>query len=272
MAATGHTPPDSGGKADVTSPPVWAHFWGRFKRIWPATIKGRDRLRTAAVLVGAVLAGYLVTCVAYPVPLITRDREVARVLGLPRAQAEKDLEEQGFKSKVDGEEPDPVIPAGHVVWQDPAPATALTSGTIVHLTLSSGPGPVTVPDVVAFELDQARQVIDAAGLRIQSIDSVSNASEPGLIIATRPPAGGIRQPGSTVDLVVSKGPADIRVPDVVGLKQEDARQRLEAAGLRLGTITTRSAQRNPVGVVLDQRPGAGVFSPHEGRVSLVISN
>lgn len=269
MAPTRH---GSGGSLEVTSPPVWAHFWARFKKIWPVTVQGRDRLRIGVVLGGAILAGYLVTCVAYPVPLITRDREVARVLGLPRAQAEKDLEQQGFQSKVDGEEPDPVIPAGHVVWQDPPPATALTSGTIVHLTLSSGPAPVTVPDVIAFELDQARQVIDAAGLRINGIDSVASASEPGVIIATRPAAGGIRQPGSDVALIVSKGPADIRVPDVVGLKQEDARQRLEAAGLRLGTITTRSAQRNPAGIVLDQRPGAGVFSPHEGRVSLVISN
>lgn len=244
----------------------------RLKKIWPVTVQGRDRLRIGVILGTAVVAGYLVTCVAYPAPLITRDREVARVLGLPRAQAEKELGQQGFKSKVDGEEPDPVIPAGHVVWQDPPPATSLTSGTVVHLTLSSGPGPVTMPDVIAFELDQARQVIEAAGLRINDIDSVSSASDPGLIIATRPPAGGVRQPGAAVDLVVSKGPADIRVPDVVGLKQEVARERLEAAGLRLGTITTRSARRNPAGIVLDQRPGAGVFSPHEGRVSLVISN
>ena len=256
----------------MTSPPVWQLFWTRAKRLWPVTVKGRDRLRIIAILGGAVLAGYLVTCVAYPARLITRDREVVRVLGLPRAQAEKELAQQGFKSKLDGEEPDPVIPAGHVVWQDPPPSTSLTSGTIVHLTLSSGPGPVTVPDVVSFELDQARQVMDAAGLRINDIDSVPNASEPGLIIATRPAAGSVRQPGSVIDLVVSRGPADIRVPDVVGLRQEVARQRLEAAGLRLGTITTRSGRRSPAGVVLDQRPGAGVFSPHEGRVSLVISN
>ena len=256
----------------MTSPPVWEHFWARVKKLWPVTVRGRDRLRIGVILGSAVLAGYLVTCVAYPAPLITRDREVVRVLGLPRAQAEKELGQQGFKSKLDGEEPDPVIPAGHVVWQDPPPSTSLTSGTIVHLTLSSGPAPVTVPDVIAFELDQARQVMDAAGLLVNDIDSVPSASEPGLIIATRPAAGSIRQPGSAVDLVVSRGPADIRVPDLVGLKQEVARERLEAAGLRLGTITTRAGRRSPAGVVLDQRPGAGVFTPHEGRVSLVISN
>ena len=71
---------------------------------------------------------------------------------------------------------------------------------------------------------------------------------------------------------MSKGPADIRVPDVVGLEQEEARQRLEAAGLRVGTVTGQRRARNPPGIVLEQRPGAGVFSPHEGRISLVISN
>jgi beta-lactam-binding protein with PASTA domain len=61
------------------------------------------------------------------------------------------------------------------------------------------------------------------------------------------------------------------VPDVLGLRQEEARQRLEAAGLRVG-IVTRRPERRPPGLVVQQQPGAGVLSPHEGRVNLVISN
>ncbi|HEU5218686.1 MAG TPA: PASTA domain-containing protein [Gemmatimonadales bacterium] len=265
----------------MTSPPVWVHFWTRLKelRLWtrikhlrPTTVRGRDRLRIGLILAAAAVAGYMVTCVAYPAPLMTRERQVARVLGLPRAQAEKELTQQGFRAKVDDEEADPVIPAGHVVWQDPPPETALAGGALVHLTLSAGPGPVTVPDVFSFDVDQARQVMDAAGLRIGDVDSIPSSSEPGLIIGTRPAIGSTRQPGAKVDLLVSKGPADIRVPDVMGLKQEEARQRLEASGLRVGLITTRAARRNATGIVLEQRPAAGVFSPHEGRVNLVISN
>jgi eukaryotic-like serine/threonine-protein kinase len=264
--------PGSGGSADVTSPPVWSHFWAGFKKLWPTTVQGRDRLRIGFILGAAALAGYMVTCIAYPAPLIARERQVSRVLGLPRAQAEKELTQQGFRSKVEGEDADPVIPAGHVVWQDPPPETSLPGGALVHLTLSSGPGPVTVPDVFSFDVDQARQVIDAAGLQLGGIDSIPSSSEPGLIIGTRPAIGSTRQPGSAVDLLVSKGPADIRVPDVMGLKQEEARQRLEAAGLRVGMVTTQKRQRNAPGIVMEQRPAAGVFSPHEGRVNLVISN
>lgn len=245
---------------------------GFLTRIIPVTVRGRDRLRIVLILAGAAVAGYMVTCVAYPAPLIARDAQVARVLGLPLPQAEKELGQQGFRSKVDGDDTDPVIPAGHVVWQDPPPETTLPSGTLVHLITSSGPGPVSVPDVIAFEVEQARQVIEAAGLRIGSIDSISSSLDAGLIVGTRPNVGSSKSPGSEVGIVVSKGPADIRVPDVVGLQEDEARRRLEASGLKLGTISTRPAQRNPVGIVLEQRPGAGVFSPHDVRVNLVISN
>lgn len=241
------------------------------RSLWPGTVKGRERLRTGLILGGAALAGYLVTCVAYPTPLMTRDDAVVRVLGLPIAEAEKELEQQGFKSKIEGEEADPVIPAGHVVWQDPPPEVTLPAGATVQLTLSSGPSPVTVPDVVAFELDQARLVVEAAGLRVGSVDSIPSSSEAGVIVTTRPGTGAGRTAGSAVDLVVSKGPADIRIPDVIGLKQEEARQRLEAARLKVGSITTRPSRRGGAGIVIEQRPAAGVLSPLDGRVNLVIS-
>ena len=238
---------------------------------WPTTVKGRERLTAGVILGGAALAGYLVTCVAYPVPLIARDLAVSRVLGLPRAEAEKELTDRGFKTKIEGEEADPVIPAGHVVWQDPPPEVVIPAGGTVLLTLSSGPGPITVPDVVAFELQDARQVIEAAGLRVGAVDTIPSASEAGVIVLTRPATGGSRAAGSTVDLVISKGPADLRIPDVVGLRQEEARGRLEAVGLKVGIITTRQSRRGGAGIVIEQRPAAGVFGPRETRVSLVIS-
>jgi beta-lactam-binding protein with PASTA domain len=240
--------------------------------LWPVTVKGRDRLRITLILLGAALGGYLVTCVAYPAPLITRDHAVARVLGLPLATAQKELEDQGLKVKVEGDEADPVVPAGHVTWQDPPAETVLPNGSLVHLTTSSGPEPIPVPDVISFELDQARQVVEAAGLRLGALDSIASSVEEGIVVATRPATGTTRPPGAAVDLVLSKGPADIRVPDVVGLRQEDARHRLEAAGLRVGIVSTRTGRPGSAGTVLEQRPTSGVFSPHEGRINLIIGN
>jgi len=238
--------------------------------LWPVTLRGRDRLRTALILTAAALGGYLVTCVAYPAPLMTREHAVGRVLGLPLAEAEKALLEAGLKPKLDGEESDPVIPPGHVTWQDPPPGTVLPRDGLVRLTVSGGPAPVSVPDVIGFEVEQARPVLEASGLRVGELDEVPNVADAGVIVATRPPTGVTRPSGTRIGLVVSRGPADIRVPDVVGLEQEEARRRIENAGLRLGKVTQRADRGRP-GLVLLQRPSPGIMSPHEGRVDLVIS-
>src|SRR5206468_11846937 len=97
----------------------------------PVTLKGRERLRAALLLSAAAVGGYLVTCVAYPAPLMTRDYAVGRVLGLPLDEAQKVLTEAGLKTRLDREQADPVIPAGHVIWQDPPPGIALQRGGIV---------------------------------------------------------------------------------------------------------------------------------------------
>jgi serine/threonine-protein kinase len=236
----------------------------------PRTIAGRRRLTTLVVLLGAAAAGYLTTCVLYPRPLLREDRPVARVIGLPVAQAEAELTQLGFKVKVSGEEPDPQIPAGHVTWQEPPADLVVPGGTAVELVRSAGPAPVAVPDVSQFDLDDARRVVTAAGLKVGEVDSVPSQVEPGVVVASRPGAGVGRPPGTSIDLVVSRGPATIRVPNVVGLPATEARERLEDAGLAVGRVA-RVARRGPPGTVLEQRPAAGAMSARGGRVDLLVS-
>ncbi|MGQ0704037.1 MAG: PASTA domain-containing protein [Gemmatimonadales bacterium] len=252
--------------------PSTEHRAPRYRvRLGPATVAGRNRLRTGILLAAAVAVGYLITWIAYPAPILPKEQAVGRLIGLPLDEAQRGLEEQGFRVRLESPEPDPGIPTGHVLWQDPPPGTALAAGSAVRLTLSSGPAPVAVPDVVGFDLESARLVVRAAGLRIGSVDSLVSATEAGVVIATRPAAGSGRPPGSTLDLVVSRGLADIQVPDLMGLEKEQARQRLEDAGLKLGTISTRRVRNRPLGTVVDQRPAAGMRSPRGARVHIVIS-
>ena len=238
---------------------------------WPRTVQGRQRLTAAILLGGAVVAGYLLTVLAYPAPLIVEERSVTRVLGLAVPAARAALEDQGFKVQVEAPIPDPVIPAGRIVWQDPPSEIVLEGPATVRIVPSAGPAAVSVPDVSQFELGLGRQVIQAAGFRIGRLDTIPSRTEAGIIIDTRPSSGSMRLPGTTVDVVVSRGPADIRVPAVVGLRHEDARLRLEAAGLRVGNVRTREGARGPAGLVLDQQPAAGILAPRDARVHLVLS-
>ena len=59
----------------------------------------------------------------------------------------------------------------------------------------------------------------------------SDTVEKGKIIRQTPEAGEVIEKGSTIDLVVSRGPQMVEMPDVIGVPQNDAIERIQKAGL-----------------------------------------
>jgi serine/threonine-protein kinase len=166
--------------------------WGRFARDLG--------LVALTFVIGYAVSSYWIT----PGSLMGRDHAVPRVLELPVEKARNDLTTAGFRPRIGGERPSPVVQTGSVLWQDPPPGTVLPANAVVELVPSSGPTPATVPDVVGLSLPYALTVVEAAGIRVGRVDTVrGGASESGVVIATRPAAGNGRPRGATVDLVVS---------------------------------------------------------------------
>jgi beta-lactam-binding protein with PASTA domain len=52
---------------------------------------------------------------------------------------------------------------------------------------------------------------------------------------------------------------------------QQARERLEVAGLALGITSSRVTLGKPDGIVVEQRPSPGTLSPRGGRVDLILS-
>ena len=247
-----------------------ARGW-KFRVPLPKTVTGRRRVTTVVVLIGSGLAGYLTTCIAYPGANFQRDHVVTRVIGMPIAQAEQALMAQGFKVQIEGEEADPEVPAGAVLWQDPPPDLVAPQGTTVNLTRSAGPSPILIPDLTDFDLEAAIRVLIAAGLKVGEVDTVPGGADPDVIVGTRPGAGAPKGLGSPVDLIVSQGPVELDVPNVVGLRPDDARRQLEAAGFTIGRIKTAEGRRGPPGTILEQIPSAGARAARRTRIDLVVS-
>lgn len=143
-----------------------------------------------------------------PGPLLDGDHSVPRVVEMTEAEAKDALARAGFRARVEAEWPSPGIARGSVVWQDPPPEMVLPPNTTVELVLSAGPAPVTVPDVVGLAEPFAEKIIEAAGIKVGTVDTVRGGVEAGVVIATRPPTGHGRPRGSQVDLVVSGGPLE----------------------------------------------------------------
>lgn len=236
------------------------------------TMRGRRTLKQAGIVIGAFALGYLFSVFfIYPTPLFSADKAVPRVLDEDGGEARTRLESQGFKARIDGDEPHPRTPKGAVVWQDPAPGTILPAGSTVHLTTSSGPASVPVPDVIAFDAALARRVLLAAGFNVAGVDSIPANSEPGTVVATRPASGIVRDAGAGVGLVLSGGPAEISVPDLFGMTKDQAMERLNQSGLTQIEIQNRIVTTGPPGRVVEQRPASGNLVRRGTRVILFLS-
>jgi serine/threonine-protein kinase len=204
--------------------------------------------------------------------------EVERVVGQPEAVAVDRLEDDGFEVDVD-RQPD-LAPVGEVIAQDPAGGTEADEGSTVNLTVSTGPGDVTIPTVEGFteerairELNRAgcgqREDTNLCGFKVEVRQEASDRIDEGDAIRTNPPGGSTAEVGSRVLLFVSTGPQQVEVPDVIGLERESAEATLNRAGLGF-TIREEESDSDP-GTVIAQDPGVGTIVDKGSRVTLTVA-
>jgi serine/threonine-protein kinase len=127
---------------------------------------------------------------------------------------------------------DDTVPAGIVLAQDPGSGTLLRHGSTVALTVSKGPQPIPVPQVVGMGQSQALATLRAAGLDPQvSADEVNDRTIPkGSVAAQAPSPGATLTKGGKVTLTMSKGPRLVHVPSFVGRQVEQATDALKKLG------------------------------------------
>ncbi len=167
--------------------------------------------------------------------------------------------------------------AGEVLEQSPPPGDVRgIGGTEIELVVSLGPVPRTVPELVGATEDEARRAIGSARLSVGSVTEVNDEEvEPGVVLGAtidgRPATIGAEHPtGTTVDLVVSAGPAPRVVPDVVGSTPGEAEQAMAAVGLLLATNQDFS-QTVPEGRIISMSPAPGTEVPRDSTVTVTVS-
>ncbi len=229
----------------------------------------RRRLVIAGIIVAASLAGYLLTCAIYPAPILPRQVSVPQLRALRGDSALSLLARLTLRGRMTDTTRDPLVPAGAIVWQSPAPETILPEGAMVKLAVSSGPPLVTVPDVSQFDLELARDVLLAAGLKLGVVDTIHGSEDFGTVLTVTPAVGSTVRLGMPIDVSISAGPAPVRLPDLTGLPLGVARDRLVALGFRVGTLTRRTDGK--VGTVLGQFPAGGEMMARGSAVNLTIS-
>ena len=164
------------------------------------------------------------------------------------------------------------VPAGNIISQSPLAGDSVPPGTAVDLVVSKGVQIVTVPDVGGLSGTDAFTALSNAGLGLGTVTEAFSATIAlGRVISQSPLAGDSVPPATVVNLVVSKGPQPVTVPDVAGMAQADAETALLGAGLTVGVVSGQSSGTVPVGSIISQNPSAGESVAPGTAVDLVVS-
>lgn len=156
------------------------------------------------------------------------------------------LEENSFAVAEPVLEHSDTVPVGVVISQAPSPDEPVAQGSPVSVVVSLGIEQVTVPAVEGTEQEDAEAALLAAQLIVGEITATysDDVPEAGVVISQSVGAGEVDK-GTTVDLVVSRGPLTIEVPDVRGFAVDEARAAIEALDLTVTETTDRQPTLGP---------------------------
>ncbi|HLF69343.1 MAG TPA: Stk1 family PASTA domain-containing Ser/Thr kinase, partial [Actinomycetota bacterium] len=232
---------------------------GRATSVMESAEVPRGRKALAYTLIFALFASLLVLAVLGLFALFgktTPTVAVPDVRGLSLTEAQRTLDAAGLKSIQDRLEFSESVSEGNVISQDPPDGRKVPSGSKVNLVVSNGPERVEVPDLSGKTEEEARSALEDVGLTMGSVSSAfSDSVAQGKVISQEPAAGVRVDRNRSVDVVVSGGKRTSRVPDVVGLDEAVARQRITDAGLNAVVREVCNTSEKD-GRVLDQDPPA----------------
>lgn len=130
--------------------------------------------------------------------------------GKTREEAEKLLEEAGLVGVASEASND--AKEGTVFEQSPAEGEEVEEGSTVTYTVSTGPGTVSIPNVVGDGENSALGALEDAGFSVSREYEYSSRVDAGVVISQS--LTGSAMPGTTITITISRGPEpDTSTPD-----------------------------------------------------------
>jgi len=158
-------------------------------------------------------------------------KDVPNVVGKGQDEASRTLTDAGLALGAVTDAYSEDVPPGQVISQSVAAGTSLAHDSTVDVVLSKGREPRTVPTLTGKGASAAKSSIEALGLVASPTEAYSDTVPEGQVISQQTREGSTVYRGDSVSYTVSKGPEMVTVPDVVGLQRQEARNKLEGAGL-----------------------------------------
>lgn len=217
------------------------------------------------LLTGALAGTFLVFAgIAMRVAVRARQVTVPNFVGQPLANATSLASTLDLQLRVDPvKRPDPKVPAGHVLLQEPTAGSAARRQRSVRLVLSAGAHIALAPSLLGETQRSAEIRVAQDGLSIGAVTEIRSALyPPDVVVAQDPPA---KTQTAEIRLLVNRGEdrATYVMPDLIGLNGERAADVMRMRGFRVSITAQSVTSAIPPGVVVRQSP-AGGYQVHPG--------
>ena len=248
-------------------------------------VRRRTRSRTISTLLGfaivlAFILGTFVFVWNYWLGEIFSDAERVSVPNFVGEEAESIRNDEDMLSLFNFSvvyEANSTVAQGLIVAQNPIAGSSrmiVKDGIDVELTVSSGIQMTEVPDVVNLPYKDAEIQIQQYGLNVEFRMENSDSVTADFVIETDPAAGSSVSSGSTIEVVVSSGPAVVysTVPNVIGMSKGQALMELQQSGLVCtdSEITYVSSEEDEDGKVIWQNYSSGTSVEKDTKVYIQI--
>lgn len=213
---------------------------------------------TAGIVLGMLVIGLWGGWQVFSRYLAVPEVEVPNFVGQPLEAAQKMAEAAQVSLQVGDQVYSADRPPNTVVSQEQPAGKLVKRGRTISVAVSLGAETVIVPDVERRSLLEARLLIDQAQLRVGELrETFDEQVKGGFIIEQDPQPGARVERGRTINLVVSKGPQRLEVPNVVGKSLTDARRLLQDVGITLSEVRNTTSVDLQPGVIVAQSPQGG---------------
>ena len=225
------------------------------------------------LLAGALAATFFVFAgIAMRVAVRARQVTVPDLVGKSLADADNLASGLDLQLRIDeGRRPDPKVPAGFVLGQDPVAGSSVRRQRSERVWVSAGAHIARAPNLLGETLRSAEIRVAQEGLMIGTVSEIrSGLYPPDIVVAQDPPPS---TQTAEIRLLVNRGQDRTAyvMPDLIGLNGDRAAEVMRIRGFRVSITAQSAAASIPPGVIVRQTP-AGGYQVHPGdAISLEVS-
>jgi serine/threonine-protein kinase len=206
-------------------------------------------------------------------PMVMTDEDRTTILGAnePAPRTFRTVERND--DTAEQEPAEPPNPRRNIYIAIGAAAAVAVAFALFWVLLGPGskPDQIAVPDLSNKSAQQAQDALQNLGFTVASQQKPDNKVAIGNVIATQPLGGSRVGKGSTITMQVSTGPAQVVVPRLAGLSQQQAEQKLNSIGLQVSPDVQRKASSSAEkDTVTEQNPSPGAKIDVDSLVTITV--